>query len=99
MTVYQMLATLERPVAYGYHSTPQTPPYFCIMGSGQDVFAADNTYIAKDDRWQIEYYYKTKNPEYEATIESLLLTNGYQYEKSEDVYLEDEDLFLIYYYI
>lgn len=99
MTVYQMLATLDRPVAYGYHSTQQTLPYFCIMGSGQNVFPADNTYYVTENKWQIEYYFKTKNPEYEATIEALLLANGYQYEKSEDVYLENEDVFLIYYYI
>lgn len=99
MTVYQMLLQLNRPVAYGYHSQRQELPYFCIMGSGQDQFEADNTYYTKQDRWTIEYYFKTKNPTLEASIEDLLLASGYLYEKSEDVYIEDEDVFLIYYNI
>lgn len=97
MTVYQMLATLERPVSYGYHSKEQPLPYFCIIGAGQDQFEADNTYYTVEDRWQIEYYFKVKNPTFEATIESLLLANGFLYDKSEDLYLEDEDVFVIYY--
>ena len=97
MTLYQMIATLGKPVAYGYHSTPQTVPYFVLMGAGQDQFQADNTYYKKADRWQIEYYFKKKDPEFEGQIEDLLLSNGYRYEKSEDVYIDGEDVFLIYY--
>ena len=35
----------------------------------------------------------------EARIEALLLENGYLYDKSEDVYIEDEGVFVIYYTI
>ena len=97
MTVYEMLSTLGRPVAYGYHSGDQELPFFCIMGAGQDQFEADNTYYTVKDRYQVEYYYKKKNPAFEARIEALLLANGYKYEKSEDVYLDDQDVFVIYY--
>lgn len=99
MTVLEMLQTLERPVAYGYHSADQELPYFCIMGAGQDVFEADNTYYTKQNRTQIEYYFKAKDGTFEAEIEDLLLSNGHRYEKSEDVYIEDQDVFLIYYTI
>lgn len=99
MTVYQMLTELGRPVAYGYHSEEQELPYFCIMGAGQDQFEADNTYYIRKDRWQIEYYFKQKDPELERQIEDLLLSNGYLYGKSEDVYVEGQDVFLIYYTI
>lgn len=97
MTLYQLMATLGKPVAYGYHSQPQVPPYFVLMGAGQNAFEADNTYYQRTDRWQIEYYFKKKDPEFEATIEDLLLDNGYLYSKSEDVYIEGEDVFVIYY--
>ena len=97
MTVYELLATLGYPIAYGFHSKKQDPPFLCIIGAGQEPFSADNTYYTRQDKWQIEYYFKDKNPEIEATIEQLLLDNGYLYDKSEDVYLEDEDVFLIYY--
>ena len=97
MTVFQMLQTLGRPVAYGYHSTEQELPYFCIVGNGQDQFQADNTYYVTKDRTQIEYYFKKKDPELEAEIEALLLANGFRYDKTEDIYVEDQDVFLIYY--
>lgn len=97
MTVYEMLSTLGRPVAYGYHTGDKQLPYFCIMGAGQDQFEADTTYYLTKDRYQVEYYYKQKDPEFEQQIEELLLDNGYRYDKSEDVYLDDQDVFLIYY--
>lgn len=97
MTLYQLLDTLGKPVAYGYHSNTQELPYFCIIGSGQDQFQADNTYYTKKDRWQVEYYFITKDPAFEAQIEELLLNNGYKYGKSEDIYIENEDVFVIYY--
>lgn len=97
MTVFQMIETLGRPVAYGYHSKEVELPYFCIIGAGQDHFSADNTYYTTQERTQIEYYFKDKDPVFEFQIESLLLANNYKYEKSEDAYLEDQDVFLIYY--
>ena len=97
MTVYQIINSLGKPTAYGYHSKRQDLPYFCIMGAGQDQFEADNTYYTKQDRWQIEYYFITKDPDFENSIEQLLLSYGYKYTKSEDVYIEDEDVFVIYY--
>lgn len=99
MTVYQMIATLGKPVAYGYHDRPQTLPYFCLIGAGQDQFEADNTYYMKEDHWQVEYYFIKKDPTFEGQIETLLLNNGYKYQKSEDVYIEDEGVFVIYYTI
>ena len=85
------------PVAYGYHSQHQELPYLCILGAGQDQFEADNTYYTKKDRWQIELYFKDKNPTNENTLENLLLSNGHKYTKSEDIYIESEDVFVIYY--
>ena len=58
---------------------------------------ADNTYYTSKDNWQLEYYFKVKDPSVEQSIEALLLQNGYKYDKSEDVYIEDEDVFVIYY--
>lgn len=97
MTIYQMLETLGRPVAWGYHSRPRELPYFCILGSGQDQLEADATYYTRQDRYQVEYYFRKKQPGFEAQIEDLLLENGYRYTKTEDIYIEDQDVFVIYY--
>ena len=45
------------------------------------------------------YYFKEKNEANEKAIEDILLADGYNYEKSDDVYIESEGLFVIYYYI
>ena len=50
-------------------------------------------------RDQIEYYFTQKNEANETAIEDALLENGFLYEKSEDVYIEDENVFVIYYNI
>ena len=97
ITIPQLLQQLNIPSAYGYHSTNVEPPYLVYLGAGQQQFNADNTYYTKRNEYQIEYYFKKKNSAYEETIESLLLSNGYPYEKSEDIYVESEDVFVIYY--
>jgi hypothetical protein len=69
------------------------------IGNGQDVFEADNTHYWKQNTYQVEYYFTTKNEQNEEAIEKALLDNGFLYEKSEDVYIEDEGVFVVYYYI
>ena len=99
MTIYQTLQNTGLPCAYARFKTPQSPPYLVYIGNGQDVFDADNTHYWRNNRYQVEYYFTTKNEQNEAAIENALLGNGYLYDKSEDVYIEEEDVFVIYYYI
>ena len=101
MTMYEILKTgLDIPVIYSHFrdkSDVVDPPYVAYIGMGQNNFQADNTYYHNSNRYQIEYYFTEKDESEEAKIEELLLENGYQYEKSEDVYIEDENVFVIYY--
>lgn len=99
MSIYQVLQSTGLPCAYSHFKKAQSPPYIVYIGNDQDTFSADNTYIWKRNRYQVEYYYKRKDESAEDRIETTLLENGYQYDKSEDLYLEDQDVFLIYYYI
>lgn len=99
MTIFEILESIGLPCAYSHFRKDQAPPYLVYIGDGQDQFDADNTYIWKDNRYQIEYYFTKKNEEVETEIENKLLENGYLYDKSEDVYIEGEDVFVIYYYI
>jgi hypothetical protein len=69
------------------------------IGNGQDTFQADNTHYWKQNTYQVEYYFTTKNEQNEAGLENALLEAGYLYEKSEDIYIEEEEVFVIYYYI
>ena len=77
----------------------QEPPYIVYIGNGQETFEADNTHYWKTNSYQVEYYFTEKNEQNEAVIEEALLDNGYLYEKSEDIFIESEGVFVIYYYI
>lgn len=99
MTIYQTLQSTGLPCAYSHFKKKQSPPYIVYIGNGQDTFNADDTHYWKNNRYQVEYYYTQKNESNEASIENALLGSGFLYEKSEDVYIEEEDVFVIYYYI
>lgn len=99
MTIYEALTTTGLPCAYSHFKTPQTPPYLTYLGNGQDTALADNTIYWSSNSYQVEYYYTEKSETNEAAIEAALLSAGFIYEKSEDVFLEDEGVFLIYYYV
>ena len=99
MSIYEVLQSTNLPCAYSHFKTKQSPPYIVYIGSGQDTFEADNTHYYRENTYQIEYYYTTKNEQNEEAIETALLDNGFLYEKSEDIYIEEEEVFVIYYYI
>lgn len=75
------------------------PPFLVYYGSGQSKLSADNTHFWSDNNYNVEYYFEEKNETNEEGIEAALLVAGFQFEKSEDVYLDDEDIFVIYYYL
>lgn len=101
MTIYQTLQSTGLPCVYSHfkETSGETvrPPYICYIGTGQDTDAVDNTYRWRNNRFQVEYYFTEKNQSNEAAIEDALLSQGYNYTKSEDVYIEEEDVFVIYY--
>ena len=99
MTIYQALQSTGLPCRYSHFKSKQTPPYLVYIGSGQDEMIADNTVYWRENTYQIEYYFTEKNESTEAAIEDALLGSGYIYTKSEDIYIEDEDVFVIYYYV
>lgn len=90
---------LNMPFVYSHFQKPVEPPYLAYIGAGQDTFGADNTWHYRKNRYQLEYYFKVKNEALEEAIEQILLTHGYNYTKSEDVFIESENVFYIYYEI
>lgn len=97
MSIMTTLKKSKIPVAYGRFRTAQTPPFIVYIGSGQRNMSADDTFFHSTNGYQIEYYYTNKNEANEKAIEQVLLADGYLYDKSEDTYIESEDLFVIYY--
>lgn len=103
MTIFDILEQQTGfPVVYSHFkkgTEPKQPPYFAYIGAGQNNFEADNTYYHSRNLIQLEYYFTEKRITTEAQIEKILLDNGYLYDKSEDIYLEDQGVFVIYYQI
>ena len=97
MSIFSTLQGTGLPCAYSHFKTPQQPPYIVYIGSGQDVMEADNTHYWRENKYQVEYYFTAKNESNEASIESALLEAGYLYDKSDDIYIEDQGVFVIYY--
>lgn len=97
--IQDTLRGIGLPCAYSHFTKPVEPPFLVYLGNGQTTFGADNTWHYKNNRYQIEYYFTEKNEENEEAIEGALLSDGFNYEKSEDSYIEDEGLFVIYYYV
>ena len=99
-TVFEQLETIGLPISYGFHidvDSPIEPPYMVYLGDGQDTFEADNTHYYRKNRYQLEYYFTQKNEAIETEIEDALLEFGFLYDKTEDVYIQDENVFVIYY--
>lgn len=99
MSIYQTLQSTGLPCAYSHFKKRQIPPYIVYIGNGQDVLEAEDTLYWRENSYQIEYYFQEKNETNEAGIEDALLEAGYNFSKSEDIYIEDQDVFVIYYYI
>lgn len=99
MSIFETLQSTGLPCAYSHFKTQQDPPFIVYIGSGQQTFGADNTWYHRQNVYQIEYYFVKKSTSNEDAIETALLGAGYQYDKSEDVYIEDQDIFVIYYYV
>ena len=97
--IFTTLQKTKLPCAYSHFSKPVEPPYLVYLGSGQNNLPADNTLHWKEDTYQVEYYFKEKNEAKEAEIEEILLADGYIFTKSEDIYIESEGLFVIYYQV
>ena len=99
MSIYTTLQSTGLPCAYSHFKTAQEPPYIVYIGNGQETMQADNTHYWRENQYQVEYYFTEKNEANEAAIEDALLGSGYLYDKSEDIYIEDQGVFVIYYYI
>lgn len=97
--IYRTIKKSGLPVAYGTFKSIQKPPYIIYMGNGQSRKLADNTVYHKGNKYRLELYFVYKDEQIESNIEDLLLSEGWLYDKSEDVFIESEKIYLIYYTI
>ena len=98
MSIFETLQGTGLPCTYSHFETKQEPPFLAYIQAGQNQFSADDTRHWYQNTYQVEYYFKIKNTAAEAAIEEALLAAGYRFTCSEDIYLDDEDVFVKYYY-
>ncbi|WP_425539444.1 hypothetical protein [Microaceticoccus formicicus] len=97
--MFRLLQTLGLPVAYMKHVTAQKLPYLVYLGSGSSNFVADNRVYNSENNYTVEYYFDRKSTTTEKKIEKLFNDNEIVWQKSEDIYIRDEEMYLIRYYV
>lgn len=99
MTIKQVLDSTGLPCAYSHFKKVTEPRYLVYIGAGQADLEADDTKYWTQNEYQVEYYFKEKDEAAEARIEQALLDGGYLYTKSGDIFIKDENVFVIYYQV
>lgn len=97
--VTDALDEMEIPWAYSHFDEKVDPPYITYMGAGQVKQSADDTHLWSHNIYNLEYYYTKKESRKEEALEQIILDAGFQFTRSEDEYIEEEDIFAIYYYL
>lgn len=97
--VLELLEEIGLPYAYYLFKEKIEPPFVVYYRSGQVTLSADDTHLWSHNTYIIEYYFKIKESEKEEALEKAILDAGFQFSTDEDEYIEDEDIFVIYYYL
>lgn len=90
--IKEKLDTLDIPIAYMRFNKPQELPFAVYYEDGTEIKGADDYNLYRDVAITIELYAEKKSPALERSIEALFRDR--EIEKSPDVYLNDENMFL-----
>ncbi|WP_088825659.1 MULTISPECIES: hypothetical protein [Listeria] len=104
MNLKQILDQTHLPVAYNHFTeTDRTPipelPYITYLESESDNFMADNTIYKNVNDYTIEFYSSKKDITTEHLLEEILLVNKLPFNSSETIWIDDEKMFVKYYYV
>lgn len=99
MTFYEkmVLKDLKIPLAFGNAEDGWEPPFLVYRGSGAESFSADDSDYYTRPEYELQYYFVKKDEEEEQRIERILLDAGYRFQKSEDNYIQENNMWVIYY--
>lgn len=95
--VKTMLETSKIPVFRGHAPIGTKVPYMVYHVSYPDNFGADNVTYMKIPQYTVDLYQNTPNDLVRGMIETILTENGFHF-TSDEADLEDQSLFLTYYY-
>lgn len=100
-TIYNLLKTIEIPVAYDHFEINQkiTPPFMAYRETSPVTFKADGITYKKLPNFEIELITEKKDIELETRIEELLTNNDIPYDKLDEVWDEEERIYHIFFEI
>lgn len=99
--LYDLLKTLEIPVAYDHFDSDKNIklPFLVYREQIPYTFKADDITYHQFFNYEIELATEKKDIELERRIEGLLTTNKISYDKSDEVWDNDEKIYHIFYEI
>lgn len=97
----KLLDQVEIPVAYDHFpdNKKMDPPFMAYREQSPDNFKADNKVYVSFFNYEIELVTVKKDVELEEKISNLLTKNNIPYEKSDEVWDNDEKIYHIFYEI
>lgn len=96
---YKLLKKTGLQVSYMRNKKEIELPYLIYLGNGSINFKADNKIYNTDNTYIVEYYFKNKNENLERQIEDLFNENNIIWEKTEDIFIPDENMIFIRYFL
>lgn len=99
--IYNILRTLEIPVAYDHFSTNKevSPPFIVYRETAPETFKADGVTYYRPYNFEIELITEKKDPELEQRIGTLLTENKIPYDIDDELWDDEERIFHNYYEI
>lgn len=100
-TIYDLLSTLNIPVAYDHFvSDKEIPiPFVVYREISSDTFKADGITYYRPYNFEIELITEKKDVVLQKTIEDLLTTNNIPYDVGDELWDDDEKIYHNYYEI
>lgn len=99
MNIHKLLKKFNMPVAYMKFKEKQKLPYIVYYSNGSNNFMAEDIVYYNKYNYTIEYYYDKKKTSVEKEIENIFNENEVLWEKTEDIYVSSENIYLIKYFI
>lgn len=100
-TLYELLKTLDIPVAYDHFVSNKniTPPFIVYRETSSNTFKADGITYYRPYDFEIELVTEKKDVELQTRLEGLLTTNKIPYNINDEVWDDDEKIYHNYYEI
>lgn len=87
------------PFAYREWKKGHALPFGVFYFEQDNPFAADGVVYTKTTRYALELYTAEKDPNAEKGLESALTAAGIFYSKTDETYIDDEQMFYVIYEI